>query len=65
MSYMIVKAYGRVEVTLHDPAATPLGKRWAGGPKAVPEALDSVALVHERTIPTERPPPVGEVSASF
>ena len=25
----------------------------------------SVALVHERTIPTERPPPVGEVSANF
>jgi hypothetical protein len=27
--------------------------------------LNSVALVHERTIPTERPPPVGEVSANF
>jgi len=25
----------------------------------------SVALVRERTIPTERPPPVGEVSAKF
>jgi hypothetical protein len=25
----------------------------------------SVALVHERTIPTERPPLVGEVSANF
>jgi len=25
--------------------------------------LNSVALVRERTIPTERPPPVGEVSA--
>ena len=25
----------------------------------------SVALVRERTIPTERPPPVGEVSATF
>jgi hypothetical protein len=25
---------------------------------------NSVALVRERTIPTERPPPVGEVSAS-
>jgi len=24
-----------------------------------------VALVRERTIPTERPPPVGEVSANF
>ena len=26
---------------------------------------NSVALVHKRTIPTERPPPVGEVSANF
>jgi len=26
---------------------------------------NSVALVRERTIPTERPPPVGEVSAIF
>ena len=26
--------------------------------------LNSVALVRERTIPTERPPPVGEGSAS-
>ena len=27
--------------------------------------LNSVALVRERTIPTERPPPVGELSANF
>jgi hypothetical protein len=27
--------------------------------------LNSVALVRERTIPTERSPPVGEVSANF
>jgi hypothetical protein len=27
--------------------------------------LNSVALVRERTIPTERPPLVGEVSANF
>jgi hypothetical protein len=27
--------------------------------------LNSVALVRERTITTERPPPVGEVSAKF
>jgi len=27
--------------------------------------LNSVALVRTRTIPTERPPPVGEVSANF
>ena len=26
---------------------------------------NSVALVRERTMPTERPPPVGEVSANF
>ena len=26
---------------------------------------NSVALVRERTIPTERPPPVGEVSANL
>ena len=29
------------------------------------EFYNSVALVRERTIPTERPPPVGEVSANF
>ena len=29
------------------------------------EKKNSVALVPERTIPTERPPPVGEVSANF
>ena len=28
-------------------------------------APNSVALVRERTIPTERPAPVGEVSANF
>jgi hypothetical protein len=27
--------------------------------------LNSVASVRKRTIPTERPPPVGEVSANF
>jgi hypothetical protein len=27
--------------------------------------LNSMALARERTIPTERPPPVGEVSANF
>jgi len=27
--------------------------------------LNSVVLVRKRTIPTERPPPVGEVSANF
>jgi hypothetical protein len=29
------------------------------------QKLNSVALVRERTIPTERPPLVGEVSANF
>jgi hypothetical protein len=27
--------------------------------------LNSVALVRERTIPTQRPPPVGEVTVNF
>jgi hypothetical protein len=31
----------------------------------VTKKLNSMALVHERTIPTGRPPPVGEVSANF
>jgi len=35
----------------------------AAGPGHMP--INSVALVRERTIPTERPPPVGEVSANF
>jgi hypothetical protein len=29
------------------------------------ENVNSVALVRERTLPIERPPPVGEVSANF
>ena len=33
--------------------------------KVIKLNLNSVALVRERTIPTERPPPVGEVSANF
>ena len=33
--------------------------------KLLKTKLNSVALVRERTIPTERPPPVGEVSANF
>ena len=33
--------------------------------KTKTKKLNSVALVRERTIPTERPPPVGEVSANF
>ena len=34
-------------------------------PYYVVTKLNSVALVRERTIPTERLPPVGEVSANF
>ena len=33
--------------------------------KTLGKSKNSVALVRERTIPTERPPPVGEVSANF
>jgi len=33
--------------------------------KLLKTKLNSVALVRERTIPTERPPPVGEVSTNF
>jgi hypothetical protein len=36
-----------------------------GGYKREMRCKNSVALVRERTIPTERPPPVGEVSANF
>ena len=32
---------------------------------ALKTKLNSAALVRTRTIPTERPPPVGEVSANF
>jgi len=35
------------------------------GQLLISKKLNSVALVRERTIPTERPPPVGEVSANF
>jgi hypothetical protein len=33
--------------------------------QSLPYNNNSVALAHERTIPTERPPLVGEVSANF
>jgi hypothetical protein len=33
--------------------------------KIANKQTNSVALVRERTIPTERPPTVGEVSANF
>jgi hypothetical protein len=34
-------------------------------PTALPKKLNSVAVVRKRTIPTERPPLVGEVSANL
>jgi hypothetical protein len=37
----------------------------SNGSLLLTKKLNSVALVRERTIPTERPPPVGEVSANF
>jgi hypothetical protein len=45
----------------------PLEKRLSGSQKLSERyrKLNSVALVRERTIPTERPPFVGEVSANF
>jgi hypothetical protein len=36
-----------------------------GGTNKRRQIKNSVAFVRERTIPTERPPPVGEVSANF
>ena len=36
-----------------------------GNDVTIATKLNSVALVRMRTIPTERPPPVGEVSANF
>ena len=43
------------------PKVPVLASRW---PEFISK-LNSEALVRERTIPTERPPPVGEVSANF
>jgi hypothetical protein len=43
----------------------PRGIRGGHSPRWAAEPENSVALVRERTIPTERPPPVGEVSANF
>jgi hypothetical protein len=36
-----------------------------GGVYSLIKQINSGALVRQRTIPTERPPPVGEVSANF
>ena len=58
-------------------AQSPIRLRMSGDVSSLPHSpschsrgqiyciLLSVALVRERTIPTERPPPVGEVSANF
>ena len=49
------KIKGGIEVT---------GRRGRRRRKLLDDLKNSVALVCERTIPTERPPPVGEVSAN-
>ena len=41
------------------------GRRLNVNKRHIKLKLNSVALVRERTIPTERPPPVSEVSANF
>ena len=43
------------------------GRTWQRSPvwRKLVSIHNSVALVRERTIQTERPPPVGEVSANF
>jgi hypothetical protein len=42
-----------------------MGKNMANAERPTNQPTNSVALVRERTIPTERPPLVGEVSANF
>ena len=44
---------------------TKVTPNWKGNKSELRIHSLSVALVRERTIPTERPPPVGEVSANF
>jgi hypothetical protein len=46
-------------------ASSPLEADELGNIHAKKKKLNSVALVRERTIPTERPPLVGEVSDIF
>jgi hypothetical protein len=41
------------------------GKRRSGDTRVKKKKKNSVVLVRKRTIPTERPQPVGEVSANF
>jgi hypothetical protein len=42
------------------------GLKWVNvSVKKLKKELNSVALDHKRTVPTERPPPLGEVSANF
>jgi hypothetical protein len=47
------------------PLCSNIGYRSFVRDKKTNTKLNSVALVRERTIPTERPPPVGEVSANL
>jgi len=55
------------ELTIEDVkrAIRNLKNNKVAGTDGITKKLNSVALVRERTIPTERPPPVGEVSANF
>ena len=55
----IIKIYSRVHVFCN----RMLGETCKNSVKLLSE--NSVALVRERTIPTDRPPSVGEVSANF
>jgi hypothetical protein len=50
------------DITAHAPW---IGKDLQGIDRALTEVLNSVAFIRKRTIPTERPPLVGEVSANF
>jgi len=70
----VLKARGTVEVWLHahkllvlalDDGDWSVGEYCPLYPLKLKTKLNSVALVRERTIRTERPPPVGEVSANF
>ena len=56
------KLVSQLQFHLHVTEAEVLHKKFSG---CLEEKKNSVALVRERTIPTERPPPVGEFSANF
>ena len=54
--------YARTSTQCHNPLSLPTQWRHIRRKEVL---TNSVALVRERTIPTDRPPPVGEVSANF